>query len=662
MVLPNGFPTEIAWDTLIYISAQDSIQARDLGGHNKMGLSVWIIEDTILDYVTIHIKGLPLPRLYSRLRFQVFALPHHSSGIADGSPAFRADDPHPSPAPVLLAFWNTFPAYTPAQALRRWDGAHAGPYGSRHGLYNLLRAARNHRVPLVLLDLKYLTTLPALDYVNGLTLVQEMLFQDLLILPDVLPLFTQLDSPNDLEPLSPNLLKYLFRINTQTAHNFDLPSSLFVFTPLTPQLPSQYPVIFTPLPNSNQQDVPIFRWQHHRVVPVPIQASQSQASPDGPSLEVRRALIQLAITMNSNSDLSRSRFFLLGGDLPNSEWGVPAVARAAFRYINTHPWIRPLGGHDLLSAHSSMDFPEMEDLSSLQLPTASAFQTISNEILKNPDSRLSQAAMQTLLAAYAPYAPESPELSRLRANFIGQAHILLLADQWAGVPHQISTCNIDVDLDGKYECVLANTSALYVFEPEKGSLTFAFALSNTGVHQIIAPSSQFVFGTSDASSWNLEDGLRSDPQVLSGAFADNFGPYQASYGEDWLVMQGERIHKTFRLIPNGLLVKYQAQDPIQIQIPLAIDPWERFIRGWEERYSGHSIPNGWEWGISSGITVRIQTQAAIVHHTFKDTRAQMLSPENPNAEQTTGHYLPFPLSLITVSTQGNLSLTLIHSP
>jgi hypothetical protein len=88
---------------------------------------------------------------------------------------------------VLLAFWNTVPAYTPAQALRRWDGAHTGPYGERHGLHLLLQAVRRSKVPVVLLDLKTPAALSALDFLGKLPQIQNLSTQGLLILPEALP-------------------------------------------------------------------------------------------------------------------------------------------------------------------------------------------------------------------------------------------------------------------------------------------------------------------------------------------------------------------------------------------------------------------------------------------------------------------------------------------
>ena len=46
---------------------------------------------------------------------------------------------------LLMAFSDVFDATTPAQTLRRWDGAHTGPYGERHGLHPLLDAAAANR-------------------------------------------------------------------------------------------------------------------------------------------------------------------------------------------------------------------------------------------------------------------------------------------------------------------------------------------------------------------------------------------------------------------------------------------------------------------------------------------------------------------------------------
>ena len=100
----------------------------------------------------------------------------------------NSEAPVPQPAPILLAFWNTFPATSPAQALRSWNGAHTGPFGGRHGLVNLLNAALKAKVPLTLVDIKTPSSLSALDTLGGGTnLLHTLIRESLLSLPDVLP-------------------------------------------------------------------------------------------------------------------------------------------------------------------------------------------------------------------------------------------------------------------------------------------------------------------------------------------------------------------------------------------------------------------------------------------------------------------------------------------
>ncbi|MCX7754648.1 MAG: hypothetical protein N2117_05305 [Anaerolineales bacterium] len=73
------------------------------------------------------------------------------------------------PLPVQFIFYNTFyPAATPLQAWRRWDGAHSGPRGERHGLRGLLEAAELYHIPLTLYGTDSPATQSALEAVGGM--------------------------------------------------------------------------------------------------------------------------------------------------------------------------------------------------------------------------------------------------------------------------------------------------------------------------------------------------------------------------------------------------------------------------------------------------------------------------------------------------------------
>ncbi|MDP2735844.1 MAG: hypothetical protein Q8P12_06580, partial [bacterium] len=90
-------------------------------------------------------------------------------------------------AELLLVYWNTFSAHTPAEALRSWDGAHGGPAGERFGLRYLLEAVQEFLFPITLLDLNSPTKLAGLEFLGHLSSIQSLQAQGLLSLPQSLP-------------------------------------------------------------------------------------------------------------------------------------------------------------------------------------------------------------------------------------------------------------------------------------------------------------------------------------------------------------------------------------------------------------------------------------------------------------------------------------------
>ncbi len=140
--------------------------------------------DPVSDTLTVTLKTCaPRPATPLTVRFQ--SAPDAAPDLL-GPLAFDAPPPSERIS-IQFVFYNTFlPAATPAQALRRWDGAHTGPLGGRHGLHNLLNAAEKYQIPLSLLDLKIPATLSALDYLGGMEQIRRMEQAGLLHLPAVL--------------------------------------------------------------------------------------------------------------------------------------------------------------------------------------------------------------------------------------------------------------------------------------------------------------------------------------------------------------------------------------------------------------------------------------------------------------------------------------------
>lgn len=103
-----------------------------------------------------------------------------------------------SPVQLSLVFSNAFDAYTPAQTLRAWDGAHTGPRGERHGLRHLLTALEKYQTPLTLLNVNNPQALSALAYADGLKWVTRLEQSGLISLP------RRPDSPWLLEDVQPD--------------------------------------------------------------------------------------------------------------------------------------------------------------------------------------------------------------------------------------------------------------------------------------------------------------------------------------------------------------------------------------------------------------------------------------------------------------------------
>ncbi|TLN19482.1 hypothetical protein FDZ74_06080, partial [bacterium] len=181
--LPALAGADFAWDLLLTAPAKGdpTLTARE-------GLVIdparpRVVRDAGLDTITL---SLPQHLLSGRLQVAALAwisLPGERTALDLIGP-FRLEDAPAARASLLLEFWDSLPSNTPAQLLRRWDGAHTGPYGQRHGLRYLLLAAQSYQLPLTLLDLAQPGSLRGLELVGGLDLVRSLQNSGLLELPE----------------------------------------------------------------------------------------------------------------------------------------------------------------------------------------------------------------------------------------------------------------------------------------------------------------------------------------------------------------------------------------------------------------------------------------------------------------------------------------------
>jgi hypothetical protein len=584
------------------------------------GLAARLVRDPWLDTVTVRFNRLAFPSYFD---VEVLSSPAGNATPADrAGPATSWARPGSRQAPVVLAFWDVLPAATPAQALRRWDGAHTGPTGERHGLRHILEAAGQYRLPLALLDALTPSSLGALDFLGATDRLKSLLAQDLLILPE-----TAYSRPADLA----------LEFSRRSARGFGLPSSPFVYSPAG-ELQSGYRAQFLALPDPTH----LGRSGGSRLIPLP-PADELQATDQGPSLQVRRRLVAAALSADPND------LVVLGGRLPVSTWGDSDMAGPTFAWLAGHPWVQVLNGFDLLT------FPGAAQEA---VPQAPAGPTTWSEALEAaPDNPLDDAARLAGLSLSTPGGGDS--LQALQQVYMGQVGILLAAADWAEGGSLPAGCERDLDGDGQAECLLSNQAYLAVIEPEGARLSQLFYRDQAGPHQLVGPSSQFAVGLSDASQWRPGLGEAADPSVVPGAFVDDtltWELYRAEAAGDHILFtspDGSRL-KLYRLSGSGLQVTYQTSTPVRTRLVLAVDP-QAFFLG-PTRYQAVLTPHTWSWGLQDGIRAEVSSQTGLSAQGFTSAWPFARLAEDPNLAYPPGHYLPFPISLVAMAGAGQFEV------
>lgn len=710
--LPLEVSSSISWDVLLVIPAHGELRALDshFAPLNRPALRVLrnASQDMIEIALSLEALGIPLPASsQASLSIQAFVTPSGHSQVRDVLGPFRTTDSPPQPLPVLFAFWNSYPAYTPALALRRWDGAHTGPFGGRHGLYNLLRTARAAGIPLALLDLKAPASLSALDYAQEwhtspltesgqkLAYLHELQDEGLLILPEFLPTY----------PPEPGTTRHWFMQKiaaqqNQLSQEFGFRPSPFQYSPSgpAPTTPGRRLTFFLDSTANPGVGIQPLRWQDQVLLPIPIETTTlPQIDREGLVLELRRALLSAALDSPDSNSL-----LILGGELPASAWGDPQSARAAFHHIANRPWIRPLNANDLLTLAPARDAgPVVQTPHSPYQPALSSAEHMAllQALQTAPDNPLTLGAWQAYQALFAPVYPAPAALTGLRASYISQVWSLLEAAHWAANPTPQLTCNTDPDHDNQPECLLANERMYAQFEIESGALTYLFQVQQGAIgytcsnvfgcppvipqptafdryHQLIGPTSQLITGLSDASSWLPGNGLASDPGIIPGAFADSAGPYRASSQNSTLIFESvdDRIRKTFSMQnvspwQTRLEVAYQfsgAPPFTNISVPIVRDPWKRFTQDWRYLISpvmgdfANDFQTLYYFDLGYNLSyLRVEQNAAPMQiHSFdRSTSTPMFAyPENPEYEYPPNHFLPLPIFMIDLTISGDFSI------
>jgi hypothetical protein len=621
-------------------------------------LSPRLQRDPLNDTVTISLNRNLLPSLTRHFSLQIFITDPGGKVLLDHSPLVSNDAQPPlSAAPLILAFSDSFPALSPAQALRRWDGSHTGPTGERHGLTHILSNASVQNLPVILLDLKTPSSLSALDFIGALPHARDLVKSGLLLLPDV-----AFASPNDLSLTASRV----------AAQAFNLPGSLFVFSPDS-HLQTGYRYQFVSLPESSH----LIRQAGQILIPLPDLSSRdapAQATNQGLSLEVRKQLLAVALSPDPTDLVA------LGGSLPHSTWGDSDMANASLGYIAAHPWMQPLNGDQLQlfgSQASSQKFESQTDyLPSVLLYTSQGHPThfdsnqLQSRLLQDlqtaPRNSITASAWQMFFNLVAPSADLQYYL--LKQQYLNQVESMLSASRWAENPTILSDCSLDIDMDTINECVLSNDHMFAIFETDGGRLSYLFERKKDRVHQIIGPQSQFAVGLSDPSTWQPLLGPAGDPAEIPGAFSDADAPFSlysiSSIDGNTLTLARSdgKLTKTYTLTEKGLTLECQSSQVNRLLIPLALEPQKRFLPGWANRYHSLASSDFYMWGLDRAINLEIRTTATLYAKDFTQSRLLLSKPENPNLDYPPGHFLPFPLALVEVNGNGSFLSEILVLP
>jgi hypothetical protein len=549
-------------------------------------------------------------------------------------------------ARVLMAFWNTLPAQTPAQALRRWNGAHTGPFGQRHGLFNLLKAAETNQVPVVLTDLAEPSSLFALQYMDQLQWIQNLQLKNLLILP-IPTSGSAIDTERSLQQNRGQLFAYGLQA-TNSIYGVDLGN-----------LPANNPFIFTF--SSDPHHIVTFNGRYYVPLPTSINASESQwIDRNGIRLELKKAILLNALDKDAGKIMS------LGGSLPDSPWADSSISTQVFRYLSSHAWIHVLNAKDL---------SQIKTISSKTNPANGCevwiCLSISQQVpIDNPSGgEYSKSAWDMAMFAHeqlihlntGPLAEnawkafwkitqpiEMQNQFSLQVQFLPQVFRLIEASRWSQSPAPAQGC---VD----YGCILASTTQFIWIDPYGGRILIAASRSPTTIFQWISPFSQFSAGL---DGWKISQGELGDENNIPGAFFSP-GPQekysiQFSANEMKLVSGNNSVVAIIQLFPDGFQYQWYGSTK-EMDLPIVAGLGDQKQPGTfpeiqlvkEKGVSKIQITDpglmnvtglidGANWDISS----------------YLDSFHQVRSPENPDLQYPPGHFYPFGIANVRIFTNG----------
>lgn len=646
---PVTFESEFDWEIGISIpSYQRSLQVFDQNYSPISAFPVTIQRHADQDYLEVgFLSENPLWVIPQNFSMKIVVVSPQTQEVLDHTPQISSTTLAPQPLHVLLVFWDTFPAFSPVQAMRRWDGAHTGPLGGRHGLYSLLRAANSNRIPVVLLDLKNPFALSALEFANKRNeiMITSQTFN--FVLPDNIFVLNGESQHHRNAKLSWQRQFFQNLGYRLSPFAYLSPNVLIADEPFSLQkVCSNHQLIFSLINNpgisSHISSSGPCRWLG---IPEGISNPIYQPSDTGLSVVLKKKMIT---NLTTKPQTSQNQIIIVGGSLPLSTWGDPQIARTAINEIKNLPWIHLMDANDLPFQPPALLEPIQlyDNKSPHQQELDSKLKLLSGFPLK--DQHLRWIQEQFIFSLGASIYPSPPELPQLRINLLPLLSAFGWIDHWNSSLTSYAECPQDITSDGIPDCILSNQKIAAWIDPHWGSILFVFSRDQSGVHEIIGPASQLMSGLTDSTKWDLSKGIYAENRFFEVALQDSlsYDNYQIAINKLQLSVDKGEVVKTIQLSDNTIHISYSISPSQPLYIPFMIDPWHRFEVEWSNHYFSYVNGNILCWTYNNQLSACVSPSQNINIHTFKDTQNRFETTENPNIGNPPGHFLPFPLALL----------------
>lgn len=567
---------------------------------------------------------LKFPENYSKYNVEFTSREKNKISTSDSTQQINLLQPSPNPMQISLMAFNTHPGFIPSQILRFWNGAHTGPNGQRHGLKFLLDAVETTQLPVTLLDLITPSGLSALEFLDTSEKIKFLQSSSLLFLPVPINIYST-SFPD------------IYNSFQENSNNHGYINQNIIFYNLDQQ-------ILVKSDNYAQQ-INLSQEYNHIIFSTPITNREPFSTNGLSELTIKRIYNDYA-----NSKIKTNILFSLNESIIADQ----VFAKEIFLSIKNHPWIEVVYPFQNKEDEGSPDFNPAES----SISTVNIFPGETMEKILN-----SKGPFQNYLLGYVNDIhgrKQSIQFAELSKHYLPDIYYYLAANHWSINPEVKTSCDLDIDSDGKIECLITNQDYFGIIELDTGRLAFLAVRSENSVYQLIAPSSSIMFGLGPEQEWNINNSIFSDPQEIPGAFYDEDGIMKdyrlLEIYENYVLLFDKNTNnsKIYSINEDGFNFESIGNGNSSVVIPVLLSPECMRANQWQEQYKVSQINPELKININCLLeTININFTQPLDFNisSFLESKKFMLLPENPEFSYPEAHYRKMGLTLVELRFQ-----------